>query len=164
MTDADTKPMEEKIIGDLLKAFSAFPLSDENVQKATADYIQKLHNAMEIKTTLKKDDPEHPVVEVSAETLNLAGAMEVANTNEDIQALTQALQELHNEGITDDQLKENAEFQEAVLQVIDSFTNEYPLNARTSMDVTCKAVQGSDGKMYWAPEDAEALAKFVSGQ
>jgi len=163
MTDADTKPIEDKVIGDLLKAFSAFPLSDENVENATATYIQKLHNGMEIKTTIKKDDPTAPVVEVSLETIDQAGAAQVAATNEDLQALTAALQELHQQGITDDQLKENAEFQDAVLQVIDSYTNEIPLKARTSKDFTCKAVKGSDGKMYWAPEDVEALAKFVNG-
>ena len=163
MTDADIKPVEEKVIGDLLKSFSQFPLSDENVQNATATYIQKLHDGMEIKTVLKKDDPTAPVVEVSLETIDQAGAAQVAATNEDLQALTAALQELHQQGITDAQLKENAEFQDAVLQVIDSYTNEIPLKARTSKDFTCKAVKGSDGKMYWAPEDVEALAKFVNG-
>ena len=152
MTDADTKPVEEKVIGDLLKSFSAFPLSDENLQNATAEFIQKLHNGMEIKTVLKKDDPTAPV-----------GAAQAAANSEDLKALNEALQELHAQGITDDQLKENAEFQEAVLQVIDSYTNEIPLKARTSMDFTCTAVQGSDGKMYWAPADVEALAKFVNG-
>ena len=163
MTEADTKPVEEKVIGDLLKAFSQFPLSDENIQNATANYIQKLHNGMEIKTTLKKDDPTAPVVEVSIETIDQAGAAQAAANSEDLKALNEALQELHAQGITDDQLKENAEFQDAVLQVIDSYTNEIPLKARTSKDFTCEAVQGSDGKMYWAPKDVEALAKFVNG-
>ena len=163
LTDADTKPIEEKVIGDLLKSFSQFPLSDENVQNATATYIEKLHNGMEIKPVLKTDDPTAPVVEVSLETIDQAGAAQAASTNEDLQALASALQELHNEGITDDQLKENPEFQEAVLQVIDSYTDQIPLKARTSKDFTCKAVKGSDGKMYWAPEDRDALAKFVNG-
>ena len=164
MTDADTKPMEEKTIGALLQAFSAFPLSDENVQNATASYIQKLHNAMEIKTVLKNDDAEHPVVEVSAEPLDAAGAAQVGQNHEDVKALASALEQLHAEGITDQQLKENPEFQQAVLEVIDNFTNEYPLKPRVSKDFTCKIVQGSDGKNYWAPEDPEGLAKFVMGQ
>ena len=164
MTEKDTKPVEEKVIGDLLKAFSQFPLSDENVQNATSNYIQKLHNGMEITATLKKDDPEHPVVELSAETLDVAGAMKVSQTSEDIQALAAALQELHAQGITDEQLKENPEFQNAVLEVIDNFTNEYPLNPRASIDVTCEVNQGSDGKFYWAPQDPTAVAKFVTGQ
>ena len=164
MTDADTKPMEEKTIGALLQAFSAFPLSDENVQNATASYIQKLHNAMEIKTVLKQDDAEKPVVEVSVEPLDAAGAAQVSQTHEDVQALASALEQLHAEGITDEQLKENPEFQQAVLEVIDNFTNEYPLKPRVTKQFTCKIVQGSDGKNYWAPEDPEALAKFVMGQ
>lgn len=163
LTDADTKPIEDKVIGDLLQAFKAFPLSDENVENATATYIEKLHKGMEIKTVLKKDDPTAPVVEVSLETIDQAGAAQAAANSEDLKALNEALQELHAQGITDDQLKENAEFQDAVLQVIDSYTNEIPLKARTLKDFTCEAVQGSDGKMYWAPKDVEALAKFVNG-
>ena len=164
MTDEDTKPAEEKIIGSLLQAFSQFPLSDENVQNATASYIEKLHNGMEIKVELKKDDPAQPVVEVSVEPLDVAGANKVAATNEDLKALGEALQELHAQGITDEQLKENPEFQDAVLQVIDNFTNEYPLKPRVSKEFNCKIVEGSDGKTYWAPADPEELAKFVSGQ
>lgn len=164
MTEADMKPMQEKTIGALLQAFNQFPLSDENVQNATASYVEKLHKGMEIKTTLIKDEPGQPIVEVSLEPLDAEGAAQVSQTNEDVQALASALEQLHNEGITDDQLKQNPEFQAAVLEVIDNFTNEYPLKPRVSKEFTCKVVQGSDGKMYWAPEDPEALAKFVMGQ
>ena len=164
MTDEDTKPAEEKIIGSLLQSFSQFPLSDENVQTATAAYIEKLHKGMEIQVVLKKDDPEQPVVEVSVEPLDVAGANKVAQNNEDLKALASALEQLHAEGITDEQLKENPEFQQAVLEVIDNFTNEYPLKPRVSKEFNCKIVEGSDGKTYWAPADPAELAKFVSGQ
>lgn len=163
MTDEDLKPVQEKTIGALLQSFSAFPLSDENVQTATASYIDKLHAGMEIQAVLKKDDATKPVVEISLEPLDVEGATQVSQNSEDIQALSMALEQLHAEGITDDQLKQNPEFQEAVLEVIDNFTNEYPLKPRVSKEFTCKAVQGSDGKMYWAPENPEELAKFVSG-
>ena len=74
MTEADMKPAQEKTIGALLQAFSQFPLSDENVQNATAAYVEKLHNGMEIKATLIKDDPGQPIVEISVEPLDAAGA------------------------------------------------------------------------------------------
>ena len=164
LTDQDMKPIQEKTIGALLQSFSMFPLSDENVQNATASYIDKLHTGMEIKAVLKKDDATQPVVEISLEPLDVEGATQVSKNSEDVQALAMALEQLHAEGITDDQLKQNPEFQEAVLEVIDNFTNQYPLKPRVSKDFTCKAVQGSDGKMYWAPENPEELAKFVSGQ
>ncbi|MBR4382692.1 MAG: hypothetical protein IKP64_03950, partial [Selenomonadaceae bacterium] len=151
MTEADMKPAQEKTIGALLQAFSQFPLSDENVQNATAAYVEKLHNGMEIKATLIKDDPGQPIVEISVEPLDAAGAAQVSQNHEDVQALAMALEQLHNEGITDDQLKQNPEFQAAVLEVIDNFTNEYPLKPRVTKQFTCKVVQGSDGKNYWAP-------------
>lgn len=164
MTEADMKPMQEKTIGALLQAFSMFPLSDENVQNATAAYVEKLHKGMEIKATLIKDDPGQPIVELSLEPLDVEGATQVSQNHQDVQALAMALEELHAEGITDDQLKQEPEFQTAVLEVIDNFTNEYPLKPRVTKQFTCKIVQGSDGKNYWAPENPEELAKFVSGQ
>ena len=44
------------------------------------------------------------------------------------------------------------------------FINEFPLNPEQTLEVTCEAVQGSDGKMYWATQDPQAVAKFVSGK
>ena len=66
--------------------------------------------------------------------------------------------------MTEEQLKESPEFQQFALDSINKFIDEFPLNPESSIEVTCKAVQGSDGKMYWAPEDPAAVAKFVTGQ
>ncbi|MBR0284024.1 MAG: hypothetical protein IJQ78_02275, partial [Selenomonadaceae bacterium] len=48
MTKAQSDQVSEKVIGDMLKAFSMFPLSQQNVEAMTTEYITKLQAAMEI--------------------------------------------------------------------------------------------------------------------
>ena len=130
----------------------------------TGQYVGKLHMAMDMKATVKKDDPTNPVVELTATTINQEGAAKVAESNEDLVALGAAYGELQAQGLTEAQLKESAEFQQFALESIDKFIDEFPLNPETSIEVTCEAVEGSDGKMYWAPKNPEEVAKFVTGQ
>ncbi len=50
------------------------------------------------------------------------------------------------------------------MECVESFVNEIPFNAETSMDVVCEKVEGTDGKIYWAPKDAGAVAAFVQAK
>ena len=164
MTEADIEKVQEQVIQPLVDAFKQYPLSEESVATMTAQYIEKLHTAMDIKATVKTEDKEHPVVELKATTIDQAGAAKVAETNTDLVALGTAYGELQAQGLTSEQLMESPEFQQFALESIDKFINEFPLNPEATLEVTCKAVEGSDGKMYWAPQDPEAVAKFVTGQ
>ena len=161
LTEADVKEVSDKIIGNFVADFAEFPLSDDNVAHMTGVYVDKLEKAMNIRTTLKKDDPENPVVTLTVNTINKKGAEEVASTNPEILALSEALGELMGEGLTMEDLKNNEAFQKSVMECIDSFINELPLNAEASMDVVCEKVKGTDGKIYWAPKDAGAVAGLV---
>ena len=164
LTDKDVKEVSDKIIGDLVASFAEFPLSDDNVAKMAGIYVGKLEKAMNIKTTLKKDDPENPVVTLTVNTINKKGAEEVATTNPEILALGEALGELMGEGLTMEDLKNNEAFQKSVMECVESFVKEIPVNAEASMDVVCEKVEGTDGKIYWAPKDAEAVATFVQAK
>lgn len=164
LTQKDVEEIQVKVIGPLLESFRQYPLSEESAQAITTQYIEKLQQAMEIKATVKKDDKTNPVVELTATTINQEGANQVAENNTDLVALGTAMGELQAQGLTEEQLKESPEFQQFALESIDKFINEFPLNPEASIEVTCEAVQGSDGKMYWAPKDPEAIAKFVTGQ
>lgn len=164
LTEQDTKEVSDKIVGELVNSLAQFPLSDNNVAEMAGVYAGKLEKAMEIKTTLKKDDPEEPVVTLTVQTINAKGAEEVASSNPDLLALGMALGELQGEGLTLEDLKNNEAFQKSAMEAIDKFINELPLNPETSMDVVCKKVQGSDGKIYWAPSDPAAVAAFVQPQ
>lgn len=164
MTEKDIEAVQEQVLSPIVNAFKEYPLSDESVAEMTGQYVSKLHTAMDMKATVKKDDKTNPVVELSATTINQAGATKVAETNEDLVALGAAYGELQAQGLTEEQLKASPEFQQFALESINKFIDEFPLNPETAIEVTCKAVEGSDGKMYWAPEDPAAVAKFVTGQ
>lgn len=164
MAEKDIEAVQDQVLAPIVDAFKQYPLSDESVAEMTGKYVAKLHTAMEIKATVKKDDAKNPVVELKATTINQAGAVQVAENNADLIALGTAYSELQAQGLTAEQLKESAEFQQFALESIDNFINEFPLNAEQTLEVTCEAVQGSDGKMYWAPQDPQAVAKFVSGK
>ena len=118
MTKAQEEQIQEAVIGDLLKAFAKFPLNDANVEDITATYITKMKAAMQIKTKIKTDDAEHPVVEVTANVLDQAGAAKLAETNEDIIALGVVLGALQANGYTVEQFKQDPDFQKATLECI----------------------------------------------
>ncbi|MBR3051300.1 MAG: hypothetical protein IKN16_01550 [Selenomonadaceae bacterium] len=164
MTEKDIEQVQDQVLSPIVDAFKQYPLSDESVAEMTGKYVGKLHTAMDMKATIKKDDATNPVVELTATTINQEGAAKVAETNEDLVALGVAYGELQAQGLTEAQLKESPEFQQFALESIDKYINEFPLNPESSLEVTCQAVEGSDGKMYWAPKDPQAVAKFVTGQ
>ena len=164
MTEKDIEKVQDQVLSPIVTAFTQYPLSDESVAEMTGQYVAKLHSAMDIKATVKKDDKENPVVELSATTINQEGAAKVAETNEDLVALGAAYGELEAQGLTEAQLKESPDFQKFALESINKFIDEFPLNPESKLEVPCVAVEGSDGKMHWAPKDPEAVAKFVTGQ
>lgn len=164
LTEKDIEAVQDQVLSPIVEAFKQYPLSDESVAEMTGQYVAKLHAAMDMSTTVKKDDASNPVVELHATTIDQAGAAKVAESNTDLVALGTAYGELQAQGLTAEQLKESAEFQQFALESIDKFINEFPLNAEQTLEVTCEVVEGSDGKMHWAPKDPAAIAKFVNGQ
>ena len=164
MQQADIEKVQDQVLAPIVEAFKMYPLSDKSVEEMTTQYVGKLHMAMDIKATVKTEDKEHPVVELKATTINQEGAAKVAEENADLVALGTAYSELKAQGLTDEELKASEDFQQFALESIDKYINEFPLNEEMTLEVTCDAVKGSDGKMYWAPQNPEAVAKFVSGQ
>ena len=134
------------------------------IAEMTGVYFGTLSNAMGIKTTLKTDDPESPVVTLSARTLDQEAVAQEASQNEDLLALGMALGALQAEGITLDELKADEEFQTAAMSAIKSFIEKAPLTAEKSIDITCEKVKGADGKLYWAPKNLNEVVNFVQGK
>ena len=124
MTKKQEEEIQEAVIGDLLKAFAQFPLNDANVQTVTTSYITKMKAAMQIKTEITKDDAEHPVVKVTANVIDQAGAANLANTNADIQALGVVLGALQANGYTVEQFKQDPDFQKATIECIENYIND----------------------------------------
>ena len=164
LTDADIDKAKKEIAAPIEKAFSQYPLNDESVAAVKMHYVDRLKAAMQMDATVKTEDKEHPVVELKATTINPADAMKAAEANADLTALASAFDELKAQGLTDEQLKESADFQQFALESIDNFIKEYPLANETSVEITCDAVKGSDGKMYWAPKNPAEISAFITGQ
>ena len=161
LTEADLQKYGNKIIGETTEAFAEFPLSEDNVATMVGNYVGTLSQAMEMKAEVVKDDPEHPVVKLSAKTLNQKGAEEVAANNEDLLALGTAMGTLQAQGLSLDEMKANEEFQKSAMEVLNKFVSAFPMNPEASIEVTCDKVKGADGKFYWAPQDKAALETFV---
>ena len=164
LTEKDVAAAKEKVVDPLLKSFSQYPLNDESINRIKKEYPEKLQAAMEIKATVKTDDKEKPVVELTATTINKDGAAKVAEENADLMALATAFDELKVQGLTDEDLKASEDFQAFALESLDKYVNEFPLNEQASVDVICVVKQGEDGKTYWAPEDISVVEKFVTGE
>ena len=164
MAENDIKDVQDRVLAQLVQAFQNFPLSDENIDKITKQYVAKLHVAMNLKTTIKKDDPKNPVVELTARTINRENTDKVAETDENLLALGNTLYQLQLAGFTYEQLKNDPNFQAAAMETISNFISEFQLNDEKSIDITCEALKGSDGKMHWAPQNPQDITKFVNGQ
>ncbi len=164
------KPENAKLISDMVteliqNQFKEYPLSEANVTKITEKYFEQLQKITKVATKLKKDDPEHPVVEVTATTVNGNVTEEELAKNEGIQEIAMAMQEAMAQGINADQMKDDENLQNRVMAASEKFIATLP-TVEHSIDITCKMDKGDDGKNHWVPEekDLEALAQFAQGQ
>ncbi len=147
--------------------FKEFPLSDSNVAEATKYYLNHVKNITKVQTSLKKDDPKNPVVEVKATMIdnNVTEDMnKLIQENEGIKALMELVQKATAMGQNIDDMKKDAAVQNIALESIKLFIDKLPTTERT-LDVTCTLGKGEDGKtLYWMPENPEALAIFAQGR
>ncbi len=164
MAENDIKDIQDRVLAQLVQAFQGIPLSDENIDEITKQYVAKLHVAMSMKTTIKKDDPENPVVALTAKTINKENTDKAAETDENLRALGFTIRQLQAAGFTEEQLKKDPKFQEAAMEAVKNFISEIQMNSEKTVEITCEALKGSDGKMYWAPKNPEEISKFVGGQ
>lgn len=164
LSEKDLKTIEDNWDEMMFDSFKKFPLSDESAKEMSIKFYGRMASDMEISATLKKDDPEHPVVELKAKPIDQKAAAKFATESEDIQAIGYALNELQAQGITEDDLRANEEFQSKLVEVLESYVNQIPLKDEMTLEVTCEMLKGEDGKMYWAPVDTMEVTKFVMGQ
>jgi len=79
-------------------------------------------------------------------------------------ALIGMVGQLKADGVTDEQLKANADVQKLAVTALTKYVDAIPLQGEKTFDVVCKEIKGSDGKTRWTPEDEDALVKFITGQ
>lgn len=132
------------------------PLSDESGQAIATKLHELAKQNMKFVATVKKDDAEHPVIELKT------NPFAVGEKNEEVESDMQALVEMsiqHQEaGTTPEQLKENADFQALAVKAITGSFNTSVFNTEKTFEVTCNKVNG-----HWAPANVEDLYYFLAG-
>ena len=165
LTQKDADSFNNQIILDEIAEFSKLPFSDDSIAKLKVSFENKFEQLLDIKATLKKDDPEHPVVTLTANVLDEKSVDEQLEKQDGLKAiiLIVAGEELGEEK-TPEQLKADSEIQQAFLETSNNVINALTAGTPKSIDITCKKVKGADGKTYWAPEDPAAVMNFVQGK
>lgn len=164
LTQADQDKYSEKVLKPLVQAFAEFPLSNDNAATMLGEYVSLAEAAMRIKTEIVKDDPENPVVKLSARNINQQAASEMVSSNESLIALGQMIGTWQAQGYSVDDMKANADFQKAAMEYLINFIKEIPINKESSIEITCQKRKGEDGKLYWEPKSTTELEEFVKIQ
>ena len=165
LTDAEIAEARGKVIAPLLRALEQYPLSEETLRGITKKFLDRMKNIMDITATLEKGgDKNHPVVELVTTNINPDTVELFVDEDDGLNAFKAKIAEFKAQGITDDELKRNPEIQKLALETIGNFVGEFVLNAEATILVPCVVVTGADGKLYWQPENVDAIAEYISGQ
>lgn len=164
-TDKEKTELGNAVVAGFVTSLAEVaPLNDKSVQAITKVYHEKFSKDMKFTATVKKDDAKNPVVEIKTTPMDSDAAIQAAGKNDEWIALVGMVGQLKADGATNDQLKANNDVQTAAVNALTKHINAIPLQSEKTLDVTCSQVKGSDGKMYWAPENPEALTTFITGQ
>ena len=158
LTAKEVEDIQAQVIGGPMFAFANFSLTKENLESLMKQYTEKLKSSTNVTATIKKEDKENPVVELTVATINNDASTKAAEI--DLNVLNKALEELKAQGLTDEQLVASAEYQTFALESLNKIINAVSFNSATSIEVPCVIVE-KDGKKYWAPKDIEAIDKFI---
>ena len=148
----------------MFAAFKNWPLGEQTSRKVADNFAATLKSRMNFKTTLKTDDKAHPTVELTCKPADFSAAFKDMSKDADLLTLRKDWGELQSRGLNDNSIAKDADFQKLAVDLIGKYLAKIPLKPEASLVVTCKVAVGEDGKFYWAPEDAEAISKFVTGQ
>ena len=165
-TDNDRKEIRYNMANTFINALNSIaPLSQESAEEVTRIYFDKLKGAINFQTTLKKNDADRPVVEITTTPIDQgATARTAAAKNEELIALIGMVGKLKSEGATDDDLKGNAEVQNLAIAALTKYIDNIHFQEEKTFEVLCHKVTGSDGKVHWAPADSDAFVSFLTGQ
>ena len=159
----------ENIRSQMTEAFSesfkdVAPLNDASLEQVSKKFYARFKDEIKFKATLKKDDAKNPVVELTTTPPDQISANRAAVNNDELIALIGMVGQLKADGATDEQLADNPEVQKLAVTALEKYIDNIPLQAEKSLDVTCEAVKGSDGKILWVPQNLKVFKNFIRGQ
>ena len=161
-----TKEQKEKISEALLtevdQQFQSMMLSEDNAVAVTNYYIADRKANITLKAKVKKDDSEHPVVELTATPVDKAEFDKIMQTNEDLVALGVVLGLAQQQGVD---VRTDPVYQQGAVESLKGVIDDMPYDSEKTLDVTCELVKSDDGKaLYWAPKDPQVIRKFLDGE
>ena len=165
-TENDRKEIRYNMARTFIDALSGVaPLSQSSAEKITQIYFDRLKGEVKIQTTLKKNDPDRPIVTITTTPIDQgSSARSAAAKNEELIALIGMVGKLKSEGANEDALKENADVQNLAITALTKYINNIQFQDEKTIDVLCNKVTGSDGKVHWAPVDSAAFVDFLTGK
>ena len=155
LTPKEVEDIQAQVREGSMLSFANYSLSKENLDAISNQYAENLKVKTNVKATIKKDDAENPVVELTATTLK-----NDATENPDLTTLNKALEELKAQGLTDEQLVASADYQAFAIDSLKKVIDGIQFNEAASVEVPCVIVD-KDGKKYWAPKDAAVIENFI---
>ena len=161
-----TKEQKEKISEALLtevdQQFQSMMLSKDNAVAVTNYYIADRKANITLKAKVKKDDSEHPVVELTATPVDKAEFDKIMQTNEDLVALGVVLGLAQQQGVD---VRHDPSYQQGAMDVLRKFIDEIPYDDEKTLDVPCDMVKSDDGKsLHWATKPPKTIQKFLDGE
>lgn len=160
---------KENIRAQMIEAFDESfkdiaPLDEASLTAVTNKFYSRFKDEIKFQVTLKKDDAKNPVVEIKTTPPNQVEANRAALNNDELIALIGMVGQLKADGATDEQLKNNPEVQKLAVIALEKYIDNIPLQPEKTLDVTCEAVKGSDGKFLWVPTDLKIFKNFIRGE
>ena len=165
-TENDGNEIRYRVANTFVNAMKNItPLNQQTAEEVTKIYFDKLKDNVKFNVSLKKDDADRPIVQVTTTPIDQAEtARTAAAGNDELLALIGMVGQLKADGATDDQLKENPDVQKLAVTALKKYIDNIRFRPEKTFDVPCVKVTGSDGKVHWAPLDSDAFINFLTGK
>ena len=158
LTDAEKAEIVNFIAKESIEmGGNAIPLSEKSAQTIADKMHEKFKQHMKFTATIKKDDAEHPVVEIKTAPL-IASSANSEEIIKEATALVEMNTQLQESGSTPDQIRENSNFQAMAIKVCLAPLESYVPGEEKAFEIKCTKVNG-----HWAPENVKDLYYLLTG-
>ena len=162
-SDEDNKNLRKMMIKVFEESFNEIvPLSEQSADDLANIFYANSKAKINFQATLKTNDAERPVVELTTTPYDMSNATNAYAPNDELIALLGMVGKLKSDGATDEQLKANPEVQKLAVDVFGKYLKELPIKSEMTCAVACKKVTGTNGNIHWAPDDVNALMDFIT--
>lgn len=161
MPKADIDKISEVMTQNVQQQLASFDLTDEQDKALVKVYMDTLKKNANIQAKIKTASDSEPVVELSMNRIDTAKFTQMMQNDEGLVQIG-FVKGMIEAGESDATFED---YQEALTNRLGLLFENMPMKATAdTLDVPCKIAKGEGDKTFWAPNDVQALAGFVSGQ